>query len=105
MPSNDSAFLHLAEAVADAADVDWASVESSASDADESHVIRQLRRLADISRAARACARPGDRSTSDPNWGVVRSAPSTVPGTHSSNVKSRSSFSRPPMTQTFPLRR
>ena len=59
---SESTLLRLAEAVADASVVDWANAELSARDADEEHVIRQLRRLSEIGRAARACA---------PSWGSL----------------------------------
>ena len=44
----DDRFSALADAVADGADMDWAGIESNATDADERDLIEQLRILADL---------------------------------------------------------
>jgi eukaryotic-like serine/threonine-protein kinase len=60
MHLGNGSVLALAEAIADGARVDWDLAESSAGDGKARQVIQQLRRLADLSTAARA---------QHPTWG------------------------------------
>src|SRR6266496_3783819 len=50
-PDDEDRFGVLADAVADGAEVDWASAESSATNADERDLIQQLRVLAEVVRS------------------------------------------------------